>query len=298
MFARRIDSHTLIVGAPAKVNLFLEVLGKRPDGYHDIHSLFQSVSLFDRLTFSRNDSPGECALVASGTHAVPTDSSNLVVRAYAMMAEKFDLRGGMAIDLEKRIPVAAGLAGGSSDAAATIVATNVLFDLGLTFEEMAELSLKIGSDVPFFFSSGQAIVTGRGENIQNVDLPTDYWLVLVTPNFPISTADSYAQLDLTLTKQVGGVSFCSCKALRELIESLKDRGNDFEKVHLGSFPDLAKIKDGLLDKGAHLARLSGSGPTVFGLYIDLPELPGDSLNGRDDWRVHPVRPIVLPARLP
>jgi 4-diphosphocytidyl-2-C-methyl-D-erythritol kinase len=216
------------------------------------------------------------------------------------MQERFDLLDGLDIELDKNIPISAGLGGGSSDAAATITTCNILFDLGLSSAQMAELGLQIGSDVPFFFSSGQAMVGGRGEVVTEVELPTDYWLGLVTPCVSISTASAYQELSLHLTKPKNPVSFRSCKELQELVEFLGRTRSDFESIQLKAHPQLEEIKNGLSDLGAVLTRMSGSGPTVFGLYIEAPELKSKRLQSQDDnrdgaWQAFAVRPIIQPA---
>ncbi len=292
MFVKRIDQHTLIMGAPAKVNLFLQVLNRRPDGFHNINSLFQAVSLFDRLHFRRTDQAGIAIRLASKANLGLGDD-NLISRAYHLIQQEFKLTGGLEVELEKNIPIGAGLAGGSADAAATILACNLLFDLTLTREQMALLGARIGSDLPFFFSSGQALVTGRGEIITDIQLPTDYWLLLVTPPFEVSTARSYAALGLGLTVAREPFSFTVCQTADELIGSLAPAGNDFEANHLVSYPEIGLIRDWLLAHGALLARMSGSGPTVFGIYSAAPPVEQDNVEGRGVWRFNTVRPITL-----
>ncbi len=298
MFAKRISQDSVIIGTPAKVNLFLEVLGKRDDGYHDINSLFQAVSLFDRITFTRIRYGSDISIELTNDADVPVDGRNLIVRAFRLMQDRFGLTDGLQVQLEKNIPIAAGLAGGSADGAATILAVCGLWDLGLDFSQMAELGLEIGSDLPFFFTHGQAMVGGRGEKITETDFPTDYWLVLATPDLHISTAESYAALRIDLTKSKIPFSFRRCKGLRQFVDTLEHTGNDFEKVHLGSFPGLGRIKDELLDIGALIVRMSGSGPTVFGLFDSVPETKSKRLFGKETGRVMVVRPVTLPVRLP
>ncbi len=287
----------MVVGAPAKVNLDLKVLGLRPDGYHDIDSIFQAVSLFDRLRFTRTEEPSGCSLALSKPADLPTDESNLVNRAFRLMREVFSLPGGLQVELDKNIPIAAGLGGGSADGAATILACRILYDLPLSFSEMADYSLRIGSDLPFFFTGGQAHVTGRGDEMAEIELPTDYWLVLVTPNLAISTAEAYAALRLPLTRSTANRSLRCWETLDSLVKWLADTGNDFESVQCRAFPELRSIKNGLSDSGALLARMSGSGPTVFGIYQEVPDIDGDRVFGRSGWDISTVRPIRLPARL-
>jgi 4-diphosphocytidyl-2-C-methyl-D-erythritol kinase len=277
---------------PAKINLYLEVLGKRPDGYHDINSLFQAVSLFDRLTFDLTDRPG-IDLTVLGTEHLAEGPENLIVRTGAMMQREFGLRRGLTVTLEKNIPMAAGLAGGSSDAAATILACNLLYDLRLDCPAMARLGLEIGSDLPFFFSGGQALVTGRGERVEETDYPIDYHLVLVNPGLAISTAASYAGLRIGLTKSKHPFNLPCCRTAEDFIESLKQVGNDFEGMHRESYPVLGEIEDVLLERGAALARMSGSGPTIFGIFTDFPEIEVEIFKRWGHWRFFTVAPIAL-----
>jgi 4-diphosphocytidyl-2-C-methyl-D-erythritol kinase len=297
MFVKRISQSSVTVGAPAKVNLDLRVLGRRPDGYHDIDSLFQAVSLFDRLKITRLDNSTDVQISLAHSVDLPTNDSNLIARAFRLMQQRFGLTGGLEVELEKNIPIAAGLGGGSADGAATILACHILFDLPLTKTEMAALSIEIGSDLPFFFSSGQAHVTGRGEIVEDVILPTDYWIVLVTPPVIVSTAEAYSALKLPLTSSRQPRSFRGWRAPNEFVKWLSDSGNDFEAVSLSALEHLQQVKNGLTDTGALLSRMSGSGPTVFGIYSNAPDLEGDRVLGRSDWTISTVRPIRLPARL-
>jgi len=298
MFVKKISSGQVLIGAPAKVNLFLEVLNRREDGYHNINSLFQAVSLFDRLLFKKTQTHKGAAVSFTRPSDLPTDENNLIVKAFNLLCDRFDITEGLDVELEKNIPVAAGLAGGSSDGAATILAGVILFDLPLDYAEMADLSLKLGSDLPFFFTRGQALIGGRGEEVRETSFPADYWLVLVTPNMAISTAQAYAELSLRLTKSRIPFTLERCNTPQELVKSLGLTGNDFEEIHLESYPELRRIRNELLDRGALLARISGSGPSVFGFYSDAPEIDGGNLAGRDDWTTTTVRPVTLPARLP
>jgi 4-diphosphocytidyl-2-C-methyl-D-erythritol kinase len=284
----------LDIKAPAKINLFLKVLGKRPDGYHDIFSWFQAVSLFDNLSFEKKNSSG-FELSIEGTDQLSAADDNLIIKTSLILFEKFGLPGGLKIKLKKNIPIAAGLAGGSSDAAATIYGINTLFELNLDSNRMKEIGLLLGSDIPFFFSSGQAEVTGRGEVIHEILLPIDYHVVMITPSFPISTADSYRRLKMGLTFPDRDIKLSHCSNLVELVGSICDIGNDFEKLHLQSYPVLGEIKDALDKGGAILTRMSGSGPTVFGIYEKMPDREDLLQIVRGDWRVFSARPISLPA---
>jgi 4-diphosphocytidyl-2-C-methyl-D-erythritol kinase len=210
------------------------------------------------------------------------------------MQERFDLDSGLAVKLTKRIPSAAGLGGGSSDAAAAVLACNRLFRLGLDFEAMARLGAEIGSDVPFFFSGGQALVQGRGELVRQVLFPFDYQLVLVTPRLAIATAEAYASLKRGLTISGTPVTFRSDWDRREVVEHLRMSGNDFEESLFESHSVLGRIRSALLEAGALLVRLSGSGPTLFGLFERVSQTGQQKVYNTRQWRSFAVRPIGLP----
>jgi 4-diphosphocytidyl-2-C-methyl-D-erythritol kinase len=282
------------ISAPAKINLFLKVLGKRNDGFHNIFSWFQAVSLLDQLTFEKSNNIG-FRLTIEGSADLPVNDDNLIVRSARLLFEKHKMAGGLKMNLKKSIPVAAGLAGGSSDSAATIYAINKLFELGLSNDEMSQIGLQIGSDIPFFFSSGQAEVTGRGEKIKNIVLPLDYHIILICPSLAVSTAGSYRQLKINLTIPAPNIKFSNCNSFKELLVEIGDIGNDFERLHLETYPVLGRIRDVLNRAGALLTRMSGSGPTVFGLFDNMPEREDLLQITRGDWQVMIVRPITLPA---
>jgi len=280
--------------APAKINLFLKVLGKRDDGYHDIYSWFQAIDLYDFLTFKKTDD-SKLSLKVENCPKVPEDDTNLVMKTAKLMFDSFDLSGGLEVSLEKNIPVSAGLGGGSSDSATTIYAINKLYCLGLDNEQMQEIGMKIGSDVPFFFSSGQAEITGRGEVIKDIKIPLDYDIVLIKPDFDISTKDSYYNLNLNLTMNTKTVNFLESRGFRKLIDQISPIGNDFETGAFLSYPELDEIRKALNGFGSLLTRMSGSGSTMFGLFRNMPK--GNELGRfiRGSWSVFSAHPINLHA---
>ncbi|MCP4705609.1 MAG: 4-(cytidine 5'-diphospho)-2-C-methyl-D-erythritol kinase [candidate division Zixibacteria bacterium] len=282
------------VKAPAKINLFLKILNKRKDGYHNIYSWFQAVSLYDYMTYEVV-AESKISLEHNGPDSLPTDEKNLIVKTARLMFDTYNLDGGLKINLKKNIPISAGVGGGSSDSAATIYAIDKLFDLYLSETQKQQIGAKIGSDVPFFFSSGQAEVTGRGEALKNISMPLNYNIILIKPNLSISTADSYSGLKMDLTSSGESIKLVCYKDFREMISGLAEIENDFEKEHFKSFPILEKIKFALENAGADLVRMSGSGPTIYGLFRNIPE--GNDLKQiiRSDWKYFIVRPIILPA---
>lgn len=154
MIIKRFSKDSIEIHAPAKINLFLQVLGKRPDGFHNINTLMQAITLFDRLKIEKIDKP-ECNITLSGELSSTPIENNLVKRAYKLFEKEFGLKGGINVDLDKNIPIAAGLGGGSSDCAAAMMAINLIFELGLSISELVELSFKLGSDIPFFSAEGR-----------------------------------------------------------------------------------------------------------------------------------------------
>jgi len=253
----------LLVKAPAKINLSLDVLHKRPDGYHEVKMVMTTIDLADRIELVPLAS--DAIKIVSHNRFVPDDHRNLAYQAAKLLKETFGIRKGVAISITKTIPVAAGLAGGSSDAAATLRGLNKLWQLGLTLDELAELGAKIGSDVSFCVYGGTALATGRGEKIELIPAPPPCWVILAKPTIGVSTADVYRNLNLQriIHPDVDG-----------MVQAIKDRdyericslvGNALEDVTLRMHPEVAHIKEQMKRFGADAVLMSGSGPTVFGL---------------------------------
>ncbi len=249
---------------PAKVNLFLRILRKRPDGYHEIYSLLQSLSLYDELTIYVGSGTGEITLETDSA-LIPVDSSNLAYQAAELFLKSTGLTGkSIYIKIKKVIPVGAGLGGGSSDCAGVLMALNKIFSTGLSHKSLMDLGASLGSDMPFFIMQKPAIATGRGEALKEVQLPPLYY-VLINPGFSVSTKWVYENLSLTNTVE-DNMLFNSnrfFKSAKGLYEWLK---NDLEAVTCAKFPEILDIKKALLESGAEVALMSGSGPTVFGLF--------------------------------
>jgi len=281
---------TLELEAPAKINLGLAVLGKRPDGYHDIRSVMHSVSLADRLFFRK--SAGGIA-IESDNSALPTGPENLVFKAWSAVCRKVGGDLGVRVRLSKRIPVAGGLAGGSSDAAATIIALNRLFDLGLSLPEMEELAAGIGSDVPFCLRRGAALVEGRGEVLKPLKCLPETQIILVNPGIPILTGWAYDNLRNELTGDSLKIDYL-VKGLRsgDLRLIAGNLYNSFEPLVFSYHELIKEVKSRLLKSGAIGASLSGSGPSVFGIFdfdvdpgrFSASGFPGDL----EVYKLHPV----------
>jgi 4-diphosphocytidyl-2-C-methyl-D-erythritol kinase len=271
---------TKTVLAPAKTNLFLRVLGRREDGYHDLESLVVPISLADRLDIHAASDPHEFrtlsfSLEVSGApdivRGVPVDESNLVLRAAKALADRAGVRGFADINLEKRIPTAAGLGGGSSDAAATLRALNDLWGTGLGEEELLSLAAEIGSDVPAMLRGDPVLVRGRGERVAHQPAPRLAGVV-ATFDFGVSTREAYHWWDSD-----GGSTGSSVKPLLDsLTGPVEDLAlllfNDLEDPVIRRHPQIGRVKELLLEGGAAGAVMTGSGPTVFGLFAAGREL--------------------------
>jgi 4-diphosphocytidyl-2-C-methyl-D-erythritol kinase len=254
-----------LLRAPAKVNLFLEVLGKRADSYHEIATLMVAVTLHDLLTF-KEDASGEVRLACDRAD-LPGGADNLVVRAALLLQQRTGCRRGAAITLRKRIPIAAGLAGGSSDAAATLTGLNRLWRLGLSREELAGLGAELGSDVPFFFSPPAAWCTGRGEKVMPVPLGSPLWFVLLCLPWGLATADVYRAV--TVPERPADGSGVLRAAAAGNVEAL-GRGlfNRLWEPAVRLRPKLTEWLNRLDVPGALGRAMSGSGTSLFALCHD------------------------------
>ncbi|GAA3892491.1 4-(cytidine 5'-diphospho)-2-C-methyl-D-erythritol kinase [Anoxybacillus suryakundensis] len=253
----------LLVKAPAKINLSLDVLHKRSDGYHEVNMVMTTIDLADRVELT--DLYSDTIQIISHNRFVPDDERNLAYQAAKLLKEKLGVRRGVAISITKHIPVAAGLAGGSSDAAATLRGLNKLWGLGLSLDELAEIGAEIGSDVPFCVYGGTAVARGRGEKIEHIPAPPPCWVILAKPTIGVSTADVYRNLQLQSVHHpdVDGMVAAIKEKNYEKICALA--GNVLESVTLNMHPKVAQIKEQMKRFGADVSLMSGSGPTVFGL---------------------------------
>ena len=251
----------------AKINLGLKILAKRPDGYHEICSVVQSIDLADILRFERAD---HNSLICSDP-AIPTDESNLVLRAMALFAEQMrDAYRPYRVHLEKNVPVGAGLGGGSADAAATLRALNILHGNPLDAEALRALAAQLGSDITFLIEGGTALMRGRGENLQSLQWRGDVFYLLVYPDIAVSTAWAYAQAKPILTDNNPYLRFIDslsggCVDCRDLLGVLE---NDFLPVVDGAYPIVATLRSHLDQAGACATSMSGSGSTVYGIFDD------------------------------
>jgi 4-diphosphocytidyl-2-C-methyl-D-erythritol kinase len=286
-------ARSLTLRTSAKVNLVLEVLGKRADGYHELSTVLQAIDLFDRLVLEED----EALTLTSSDPALPTDEANLVVRAARLLAEAAGVRRGARIRLEKRIPVAAGLGGGSSDAAATLWGLNRLWGLRWGAERLLAVATALGMDVPFFLLGGRALATGRGEKLEALPASPALAMVLVTPGFPLSTREVYAGVPAGW-RDDGSRTGALLEALasRDAARVAGTLYNALEAVVAARRPEIGRIRQALSSAGALGSQMSGSGPTVLGIARSIEH--ARQIRGRlttASWSARAVRALAAPA---
>jgi 4-diphosphocytidyl-2-C-methyl-D-erythritol kinase len=270
--------------SPAKINLFLQVTGKRPDGYHDLVSLMCCVSLYDEITLT----VGVRKTAIQCSHPqVPQNETNFAHRAATLFLETLGNNEGVTIAIEKRIPVAAGLGGGSGNAAGVLLGLNHYYGQPFSREQLAAMGLLLGADVPFFIFQKPALATGIGEKLQSFSGLFPFPVVLVFPGFSVSTGEVYRNLNLGLTK-------CKKKLRTALVKRhgfnvRRHLCNDLETVTASIYPGIVAVKEQLLNQGALGALMSGSGPTVFGIFSDLKK----AQQARDELSQNAGRQLYL-----
>ena len=249
----------------AKINLGLDVLGKREDGYHEVRMIMQTIRMYDQLDMRKSVEPG--IHLTTNKKYIPVDENNLVWRAAKLMMDTCGIMEGVSIHLHKVIPVAAGMAGGSSDAAATLVGMNRLFHCGLSKEKLMELGVQIGADVPYCVLRGTALAEGIGEKLTVLPPMPDCWILIGKPGISVSTKYVYTTLDLntnTVHPDIDGMK----KALEDgnLYGITERMGNVLQDVTIPAYPEVERIKEQMKTLGAVNAMMSGSCPTVFGIF--------------------------------
>ena len=251
------------VEANAKINLTLDILGKRPDGFHEVAMVMQTIGLHDTLVMEKTERDIELSINVPWLKA---DEKNLAWRAAELMRQEYGIEGGVRIELTKRIPVAAGLAGGSADAAAVLKGMNDLYGLQLDEEKLCELGARLGSDIPFCIMGGTMLATGRGEVLTRISDMPETWVVLAKPRISVSTAWAYQNYD-----EQGAERHPDNEAIKQAIARGNRKAvagllcNVLESVTIKKYDVIAEYKQMMLDKGAMASMMSGSGPTVFGL---------------------------------
>ncbi len=278
---------TVSLKAPAKVNYRLDVLRRRPDGYHDLRMIMQRIDLCDEVVIALVEKPG--IRVVCGRQGVPDGPGNIAWLAADALLKRSGRLTGIDISISKNIPVAAGLGGGSSDAATVLMGVNELLDLKFSDELLMEIGVKLGADVPFFIFKKCALAEGIGERLTPVAHIPAAWLVLVNPNIHVSTAWVYKNLQLT-TDNVANIIPLFYKSIGDICAVL---ANDLESVTIDRFPLIGEIKKQLLAAGACGALMSGSGPTVFGLFDNEEHArqAAQELARESSWFVQAVRTL-------
>ena len=274
--------------SPAKINLFLQVTGKRPDGYHELFSLMCCVSLFDTIFLQFGTQKIE---IESSHPQIPLDETNLAYQAAALFFKTLGVKDGVKITIDKSIPVAAGLGGGSSNAASVLRGLNHHYDFPFSRDQLMSLGLSLGADVPFLLFQKPALASGIGEKLEAYPelLPNN--VIIVHPGFRVSTAEVFQNLNLRLTKCKK--KFTKLSLMKTGYKVAQHLCNDLEAVTVSKYPVIKSVKEQLLKQGALGALMSGSGPTVFGLFSDQDQV-GKAMQtiGRTPrWNVYPVKII-------
>ena len=248
----------------AKINWMLRILGKREDGFHELFTVFQTVSLHDTLTFAESD---ELELTCDDP-AVPVDGRNLILKAASMLREQFAVKQGAKIHLEKRIPSPGGLGGGSSNASVALIGLKRLWQIDVSADHLQAIAADLGSDVPFFLFGGTAVGTGRGECIEPVEDIAEQLMLIVTPDASVSTIDAFARINTeTLTSEARNLNLTVCRDAADSLDPLHSvLINDFESSVFDVHPEIKRVKDTLLELGAVNAAMSGSGASVFAVF--------------------------------
>ena len=275
----------------AKINWLLRILGRRDDGFHELFTIFQTISLFDEITFEKSD---EIRLTCND-ETIPIDETNLILKAARVLKNDFEVKEGAKIHLEKRIPAPGGLGGGSSNAAIALLGLTTLWNLEIPVKRLIEIGANLGSDVPFFFFGGTAYGTGRGTQIVSLPDITEKFMLIVTPDIKVSTAEAFARtgaLRLTKTASKSILKICQNEA-ESFLKGQRNLSNDFEKSVFGFYPEIGRVKEKLLDLGAKQAILSGSGASVFATFDkkETRQAAQKALEEEKNWRKFAVATV-------
>ena len=253
--------------ARAKINLGLDVLGKREDGYHEVRMVMQTIGIYDRQILTKI--PEEEIRITSNLAFLPVNENNLIYKAIKLLKDEYHFPGGVSVDLNKFIPVAAGMAGGSTDAASTMFGVNRLFGLNLSMGKMMELGVRLGADVPYCVMRGTALAEGIGEKLTRITPVPHMWILIAKPQINVSTRLVYEQLDMGgIQKHPDIDGIIRAIEAQDVVRIAQSMGNVLENVTVPLYPVIETIKQDMLSHGAINAMMSGSGPTVFGIFPD------------------------------
>ena len=261
------SNNDISLKALAKINLGLDVVRRREDGYHEVRMIMQTIQLYDRLDIKRTQEPG--IQIQTNLSFLPVNENNLIYKAAKLLMDEFSITDGVSVKLDKRIPVAAGMAGGSTDAAAMLIGVNRLFSLGLTKKQLMERGVQIGADVPYCIMRGTALAEGIGEALSPLPPMVKCPVLIAKPSISVSTKFVYQNLkldDTTIHPDIDRlIDDIKAKSLHDIAAHM---GNVLETVTISNYPVIDEIKKHMLSNGAVGAMMSGSGPTVFGLFDD------------------------------
>jgi 4-diphosphocytidyl-2-C-methyl-D-erythritol kinase len=282
-----LSSESFTLSSFAKINWVLRVLGRRADGYHEIDTIFQTITLQDRLTFAR--SRDERVNLTCDVPEIPVDEKNLIVQAALKLRKSYGINSGATIHLDKRIPTQAGLGGGSSNAATALLGLVRMWEIQTTHAQLEEIAAGLGADVPFFLTGGTARGTGLGSSVSALPDVAEKHLVVVMPNVKVSTAEAYKALSSPALTKPKADSILSSSRPQALFPDLSQWGphNDFEPVIFALEPEILQAREDLLTAGAQLAMLAGSGASVFGVFenVKAQEHAASALAAESGWRV-------------
>lgn len=284
-------ANSFTLPAFAKINFDLRILGKREDGFHELCTIFQTVSLSDYLTFKEN----EKVILTCKDETIPTDECNIIIQAANHLREKFKIKNGAKIELEKNIPSPGGLGGGSSDCAVALLGLAKLWELKIEFAELVEIGKNLGSDVPFFFYGGTATGTGRGTEIELIKEVSEKKMLIVTPPIEVSTKLAFERINkprLTNFDSKSILKICRNEAKRfDLLHSVLK--NDFEESVFALYPEIKRVKGKLLELGAVKSLLSGSGASVFAVFDkeETRQATMKAIQTEENWRMFAVATI-------
>ena len=257
---------TFKLNAYGKINLGLDVVGRLENGYHQVRMVMQTIGIFDELTFTRRK---EGIRITADSDEIPTNEHNLVYKAVRLMKETYNIASGVEIHLKKRIPVAAGMAGGSSDAAAALRGVDRMFGLGLNQQELCRLGVQIGADVPYCIMGGTVLAEGIGEKLTPLAAAPDCYILLVKPDVSVSTRDVYTNFRLDKVKVHPDIDGMIQAVKEGSLSGITSRmENVLEQVTVSRYPVIQDIKDKMKEMGAMNSLMSGSGPTVFGIFCE------------------------------
>jgi 4-diphosphocytidyl-2-C-methyl-D-erythritol kinase len=278
-----------LIKSPAKINIGLKIIAKRPDGYHNLESVFQEISLYDDIYIEKRKTG---IRFSCNDPAIPSDDRNLCIRAFRLLQKSYGVKEGVDIRLVKKIPVGAGLGGGSSNSAACLKAFSKIFNLNLEFKDLMNHASRLGSDVPFFITGKTALVTGRGEVVTPIHFPVDYQILLAYPDLTVSTAEVFKNFEFGLTEIPVGIKF---EAVIFRVKTLEDLNryfyNDLEPIVQRLYPEVSELRRRLQDTGAKFVSMSGSGSAVYALFEPEKDLEKIAKEQFKNDRVFLARPV-------